>query len=73
MGESGQIVSFLITPEDIAAEDVENRRLSEILRKNSVYEIQAVPFEMAECVVVIEFPEHILEYHKVNIANIENQ
>ena len=73
MGESGQIISFLMTLEEIAAEDAEKRRVSKIRRKSSVDDKQTITYEMAESGVVIEFPEHILEDHTVNIAKLENQ
>ena len=72
MGESGQIVSFLMTPEEMAAEDAEKQRLSEIRRKSSVNDRQTVAYEMAESGMLIEFPERVFEVNTVNIAKIEN-
>ena len=59
MGESGQIVSFLMTPEEIATEDANNDRLA-ALRKagfNKPNKLVA-SFELAKSGIIIEFPEN---------------
>ena len=72
MGESGQIVSFLMTSEEMAAEEAENQHLSEIRRKNSVDDRQTIAYETAESGILIEFPECVSEINTVIIAKIEN-
>ena len=72
MGESGQIVSFLMTPEEIAAEDVKKQRLSEIRRKSYLRDRKAIAYEMAESGMLIEFPERSVRINSVSIAKVDN-
>ena len=58
MGESGQIVEFPMSPEEIASENQENARLAAIRKaklKNSQKHV--VAFELAESGIVIEFSD----------------
>jgi hypothetical protein len=57
MGESGQIVEFPMSPEEVASENEKNTRLATIreakLRKQKKHR---VTYELAESGIIIEFP-----------------
>jgi hypothetical protein len=57
MGESGQIVEFSMSPEEIATEDTDSAR-HVALRKEGFNKPRTpvASFEMAESGIVIEFP-----------------
>ena len=55
MGESGQVVLFSMTPEEIAAEDAETARLAS-LRESTPKEPMMETYAMAESGEVISFP-----------------
>jgi hypothetical protein len=55
MGESGQVVMFPMTPEQIAGEDAKNARRT-ALKESKATEPMVVTYELAESGEVIHFP-----------------
>ena len=71
MGESGQVVFFSMTPEEIAAEDMQTARLA-ALRESRSEEPVMVTFEMAESGEVISFPASAEEIKTAERQAAEN-
>ncbi len=62
---SGQTIEFLMTPQEIAAEDAENDRLAALREaKLKKPKKRVVEFELAESGIIIEFPVDIDEISK---------
>ena len=55
MGESGQVILFAMTPEEIAAEDAETTRLA-ALRESRSEDPMMLKYELAESGEVVSFP-----------------
>ena len=69
MGESGQIVKFAMSAEELAAEDAELARLAAIRgAKSRELQNRVAKFELGESGIVIEFP---VESDEIAIADTD--